>query len=112
MAVKPATVETNNFGVVVVTWTDVDSGDTGQPVLLAQYSDKTVQLIGTSTDVAIEGSNDGTNWAELSDPAGNPILLATSGQIETILQNPLYVRPIAANGADLTVILVAKAVGK
>lgn len=112
MAVKPATVVTNNFGVCVVTWADLDSGDTGEPVQLAQFSDKTVQMIGTSTDVKMQGSNDGTTWATMSDTAGTEITFIASGQLETLLQNPLYIRPISANGTDVTMILVTKAVGK
>lgn len=113
MAVITPTVVIDNFGVCIVTWAAMAGADTGAPVRMAQYSDKTAQVIGDATTVAIEGSNDGSTFSPLTDTAGAAIALAgATDDVETILQNPLYIRPNVTGGASSTVIVVAKATGK
>lgn len=97
----------------LVTWSGLLNGDTGEQVSLTDFPDRTVQIIGTfgaGGAVNFEGSNDGTNWAILTDPQGNAIT-KTSASIESVTETPRYVRPSVTAGdgtTDLSVILFAR----
>jgi len=90
---------------IVVEW-QLASGETGQPFDGIEFPDKTVQMSGTfGAAVTMEGSNDVTGagvWNTLTDPLGNVISM-TSGGIETILENPYWVRPNAGAITGVTV---------
>lgn len=93
------------------TWSGMAGGDVGVAVQAFRYIDKTVQSyisgtggqLGTSS-LFIEGSNNSTDgqdgaWIFAHDPQGNDIQLSvTSGAIETILENPHWVRPRVGTG--------------
>lgn len=97
--------------VMRYTWTLTDADPTGTAIEVADLADKTVQLAGDfgGGTVTIEGSNDGSNWATLTDPQGNA-LSKVAAAIELIAENPLQVRPkiTGSTGANLTVSLVAR----
>ena len=104
-----------NDGIVEILWeTLTTTNRVGGGVLLAQYPDKTVQVIGNfagSAEITIEGSNDGgTTWFELRDITGTALAyLAAEGDL--ILENPKMIRPLLASGdasADIDVYLIAK----
>ena len=84
----------------LVTWTSVATGDTGKPVESTGFSDRSVQVTGTfgGATCTIEGSNDGSTWATLSDPAGAALTFAATG-LKQILQITRYMRPSVAAGA-------------
>ncbi len=113
MADKAGLVQNIEAGVVLCTWSNIDStDDQGDDFDSAAHSDKCVQLTGTftATTMLIEGSNDGTNYATLTDPQGNPLSFTAAG-IEQILENPRYVRPRASasgGSTDVTVTIVAR----
>ena len=67
MAVVSAVIDRFSKDELTVTWTGLTPGDTGEPVSVSQYRDRTFQsiLISGSGAVTIEGSNDGTNWVTL-----------------------------------------------
>jgi len=111
MATRAASLHKTNEGVVVVTWEGITENDDGAPVSLAAYPDKTVQAIGDFTSggaITMQGSNDGTNWATLTNPRGDAIVLTAATQIEVIAENPLFIRPIATagSGVQMDVIVV------
>lgn len=113
MAEVSGTFVLSDDGVAIMTWSAMAGGDTGKPARMGRYSDKTVQVIGDATTVAIEGSNDGSTWTDLTDQSGTALaLVGASADLETILQNPLYIRPNVTGGASSTVIVVAKVTGK
>ena len=61
---------------VIATWANMQNGDDGQPIELANFADRSVQVFGTfgaGGNVRIEGSIDGTNYAPLTDPQGNAL---------------------------------------
>lgn len=102
MATVVGTID-RQANVAVAKWV-LASGDTGQPVAMADYPDRTVQSIGAGSTVTVEGSNDLTTWTALNDNAGTAISLS-SGGFAVILENPLYIRA-KATGAGATVIIV------
>src|SRR5210317_2268023 len=113
--IRDATISTD-LGATnckLITWTGLDSDDSGQPVFIPTYSDKCVQIggtFGTGGSVTIYGSNDvaavradiaaGTlfgaataEWIALTDAQGNA-LTKTAAAIEQILENPSYICPV------------------
>lgn len=93
-------------------WTPMLTTDVGTPETCGRLSDRSVQVIGTlgaGGSVNIQGSNDGSTWATLNDPASVP--LATMGVgIKEILENTQFVRPVVVGGdgtTSITVILTA-----
>lgn len=109
----------------LITWSALDSDDSGQAVFVPMYSDKCVQIGGTfgsGGSVTIYGSNDldavrtdlanGTlfgsataEWVALTDAQGNA-LTKTAAAIEQILENPAYICPVVTAGDGTTSIEV------
>jgi hypothetical protein len=71
-----------------VIWPTVTNANTCNPISLPEYSDKSVVVSGTfdSGSVAINGSNDGTNYVALHDSAGTVIALTAAGA-KVVLEN-------------------------
>ena len=105
---------------VIYIWETLTAGDDGSPVELPNFSDKTVQIgaAGGSTDggatIVLEGTNEAdpatAEWFTLTDPQGNAISATTSSILETVTENPRWIRPNVTGGAtvDIDVILVCK----
>lgn len=97
---------------VVVSWLAMAGGDTGDPINIPEWSDKTVQFeagtIGTSV-MAIEGSNDKVTWIALSDAQAVALSGLTVDRLSEILENPLWIRPNigAGTGTGIEVRVVA-----
>ena len=92
----------------MVTWTNVVTGNTGSPIENPTFSDRSVQVTGTfgGATCTIEGSNDGTNWATLTDPAGVATTFTAAG-LKQILQVTRYIRPnVSAGAGTLTINLL------
>lgn len=93
---------------VVATWPGMANGDDGQPIELANFADRSVQVTGTfgvGGNVRIEGSLDGTNYAPLTDPQGNALDI-NGAKIEAITELVRYVRPRVTAGDGTTSITV------
>lgn len=94
-----------------------DDTDTGKPVRVGGYTHLTFHVFGdfgTAGAITIQGSNDGTNWDELRDQAGNDAVLDTDDRVIRTFESPLYVRPAITAGSgtvDLDVAMVAKGSG-
>ena len=99
------------LGVVEITWDALGSNDDGASVQVASHADKTVQVTGTfsTATVALQGSNDNTNWATLNDLDGTGISV-TVASLVGVRENPLYIRPLLSGGGSPTikVVLIAK----
>lgn len=112
MTIEPYRTQTQTQKAFVAHWDNITPADTCSPVQSAQYTDKSVQVFGTfgvGGAVVIQGSNDGINWATLTDPQGNPLSF-TSAKIEMVSEATLMVRPaVSGDGTtSLTVLLLAK----
>lgn len=94
--------------VVSLTWTAMANGDIGGAGQSPRYADKSVQVVGPVTNLPIEGSNDGTNWAALHDNLGAALIFTAAG-IKVVLENTIHIRPGAlTSGGAVTVIIVGK----
>jgi len=107
-------IETNDDSVLKITWEAITTtNDVGNWIKIPDYPDKTVQIVGnfgTGGTLDIEGSNDGTNAAILTDTRGNSIT-KTAAYLGSMAENPLYIRPklSAGTGAvDLDIIVIAR----
>lgn len=111
-----AHLQTFGDEVDIVTWSGLlqPSSDDGEPYECPGAADRSVQVqgtLGTGGAVAIEGSNNGTNYVTLTDPQGNALSINAIGRIEAIAEVTRYVRPrvTAGDGAtDFTVTLLAR----
>lgn len=112
MAVKiPANSSPNNQSSVFA-WSEVAEGDTFVAAMCSSKNDKSVQFNGSfgGGSIGVEGSLDGVNYHSLKDLDGNTIA-ATADSIFTILENILYIRPSAPQGAtgmDVNVTVLAR----
>jgi len=95
----------------VYTWANLANSDVGEALPVSALADRSVQVFGTfsAATVTIEGSNDGVNWATLTDLQGNALEISTA-KIEMVTEITRYIRPkvSAGTGASLTVVLFAK----
>jgi hypothetical protein len=93
---------------VIVTWPALANGDDGQPIELANFADRSVQVtgeFGVGGLVRIEGSINGTDYAPLTDPQGNNLDINTA-KIEAISELVRWIRPRVTAGDGSTAITV------
>lgn len=97
----------------LVSWTPVATGDTGVPVENYSFSDRSVQVTGTfgGATCTIEGSNDGVNYATLTDNAGVALTFTSTG-LRQVLQITRYIRPSVTAGAGSLTITLMNVKGK
>lgn len=98
---------TGHTSAFVATWAALASGDDGERIPFSQYTDKSVQVTGVfgGATLVVEGSNDGTTWATLTDPQGNDLLI-TSAKIEMVTEATLWIRPRVSGGGGTTALNV------
>lgn len=111
MATKPVKQNVSYNDTLNAEWT-VNTGDDGAPI--TSVGPKTsVQVVGTlgGSTVAIQGSNDGTNWVTLNDEAApaSPCSFTASG-VKGVLQFTKYIKPVVTGGTatGLVVSLINK----
>ena len=93
-----------NSRAFVASWEGLALGDVGEAIDFSQFSDKSVQVVGTfgsGGGISLEGSNNGTDWAVLTDPQGNDLNI-TSSKIEMVTEATLKVRPRVIGGDGTT----------
>jgi hypothetical protein len=88
-------------GLKLYVWETLAANEVGQAVICGAFPDKAVQLVGTfGGNMLIEGSldPDGTVWATLNDPQGNPLSAISTAKIEQVLEHCYAIRPSAGAG--------------
>jgi hypothetical protein len=103
MAVKKLTRERLNGGTQIdlITWAGMATGDTGEPFESLDWGDLTVTFSGTfgvGTTAKLRGSNNGTDYFDLTDPQGNAISKSSSA-MEAVTETPRYIRPEISGGS-------------
>lgn len=114
MTVAPVTsypFETS-LDVAVTTWGVLSADDDGEPVRLAVYSDRSVQVSGNfgGASVTIGGSNDGITYHALTATDGSPLTL-TGAALKQIVELPVYIKP-RVFGGDVTTALKVVLAGR
>ena len=92
----------------IVTWGPMQLSDTGQPIDLVGFADRSIQVEGTfgaGGTVELQGSNDLTNFRVLHDPYSNP-LDYTFARIDHLTEIPVLMRPAVLSGDGTTAIVV------
>lgn len=107
----------------VLAWEGMTTNDTGMPVNVALWADKSIHIFGnfgSGATVVWQGSNDpranpkhddhaSATWLTLTDPQGNA-LSKTAEAIEQVLENTWWVRPKVTGGTnpDIDVVTTMK----
>ena len=88
----------------LATWTALATSDTGKPVVGVGLSDRSFQASGTfgGATVVLQGSNNGTDWVTLTDPAGAAVSFTSAG-LKQVLQVTKYMRPSVSGGAAVSI---------
>lgn len=105
---NPIAGSTTNENGWIVSWGPMANGDTGAPITLAGYADKSIQVegtFGTGGSATAQGSNNGTNYRALNDPTGTTIAITAAG-IKAITEAVVYVQPAVTAGDVSTALTV------
>jgi len=90
-------------GIETVTWETLTEADTGAGYLAGSLKPLvgSIQAIGTfgSATIALQGSNDNTNWVALNDTGNTAIALAAAGAAE-FSTAMAYIRPSTSGGSS------------
>lgn len=110
MATRPSVTTfpfETSLDVAVTTWAGLLNDDDGEPVRLAVYSDRSIQVAGTfgGASVTIGGSNDGETYHALTDTTGEALTL-TGGALKAIVELPVFLKPRVFGGNGTTNIKV------
>ncbi len=113
MAERLGTAVVSEDKVCTVRWTGLLNGDTGSPIRVARYPDKTVQVVGafgSGGDIDMQGSNvdepstDDSDWGQLGDQTGTVISIGDRLPL-VIAESPLWIRPKVAAGDGDTLLV-------
>lgn len=119
MAVSELVTLTTPWDNVIrlVEWNSLNNSDSGAPLNLPQFADRSIQVAGTfgsGGTLIMEGSNrletESPVYAPLVDPQGNAISFTSAG-IEQILESSYLIRPRVTAGdgtTNLTVRLLVR----
>jgi hypothetical protein len=108
----PTTVE-EQIRAAAYRWTDYSTADTSTPIKVQNMQGLagSVQVTGTfgGATIAIQVSNDGSNYATLKDSAGIDISLTAAGMSE-FSTAALYLKPTSSGGTsdNVTVTVVLR----
>lgn len=91
--------------VITATWSALAGSENGDAATISRWQDKTVQCTGTFTSITIQGSNDGVNYGTLSDAQGVDLAITVANEVRTILENPLFIRPVSVGAAGCAVVI-------
>ena len=110
--IVPTTVE-EQIRAAAYRWTDYSTADTATPVKVQNMQGLagSVQVTGTfgGATVALQVSNDGTNFVTLKDGTGTDITFTAAGMAE-FSTAALYVKPTSSGGTadNVTVTVVLR----
>lgn len=99
-----------SLDVAVTTWAALGENDDGEPIRLAVFSDRSVQIAGTfgGASVTIGGSNDGITYHALTDTLGSTLTL-TAATLRQIVELPVWLKPRVFGGDGTTALTVTVA---
>jgi hypothetical protein len=106
-------ISTQSHRAFLSQWTGLAVGDEGAPIAFSQFTDKSVQvsgIFGAGGGVSFVGSNDGVEWAPLTDPQGNALTFIAQ-KIKLVCEATALVKPVVTGGdgtTNLTVTVLMK----
>lgn len=114
MATRTGVLSKGDGQIITMTWEGLTQtgSDVGSGLHPGNVDGLCVQLLGTlgtGGAVTMQGSNNGSTWGTLQDPAGNPVILDAIGEMFLIANRPLFIRPSVSGGdagTDLDVVAV------
>jgi hypothetical protein len=109
--VKTPAVPYNTFEANVVTWGPLQANDVGQPMVVPEAADRSIQFLGTfgGATVVLEGTNDtadappDANYSTLRDPLGT-LISKTAKDAVAVTENMRLTRPHVTGGDGTTAI--------
>lgn len=109
MATRNGTMINDSDGRVKYNWPGLLNTDSGSGMgTMEHVSNYTVQAVGTfgaGGSVALQGSNDGTNFIAMDDAGGTTIAMTTT-KIWRISHMPQFVKPVVTAGDGTTSLAV------
>ena len=100
--IVPTTVE-QQIQAAVYRWTDYSTADTSTPIKVQNMQGLagSVQVTGTfgGATIALQVSNDGTNYVTLKDSTGSDITFTAAGMRE-FSTAALFIKPTSSGGTD------------
>lgn len=104
MATRAFTASAEEDRYTAGAWAACEEGDVGAAFDAAGFASVAVQATGTfdTSQLTVQVSNDGTNWATGRDKKGNSAILTAAGLV-TLGDLARYVRPSAAGGATTSI---------
>lgn len=110
--IVPTTVE-EQVRAAAYRWTDYSTADTSSPIKVQNMQGLagSVQVTGTfgGASIALQASNDGTNYVTLKDSAGVDISLTSAG-LREFSTAALFIKPTSSGGTadNVTVTVVLR----
>ena len=99
-------------GAIILSWA-LAGADDGAPYSLPFSADLTFQVTGTfgGATVKLQGSNNGTDWFDLTKKGGTSAASVTAAGGFTVNENPAFIRPSTSGGTgtDVDVIVALHA---
>lgn len=93
-------------GVIEARWSGLAAGEAGVAATASRWPGKSVHISGTfgGATLAIQGSNDGSNWSALSSGLGaqGDLTGINSGRVVNVFENPKFIRPALTGGDGTT----------
>ena len=88
-------VSTGDGSVILYTWPLTTADPIGSSIQVVEWADRTWQFTGTfgGATAQLQGSNDNTNWFNLSNAAGGAAVSLTAAGGAATIELPRYVRP-------------------
>lgn len=102
------------LGCVRIQYKNVKAGDTCDPVNLARYADRSVQVTGATSGatVSIQGTcEDDTNYGTLTSIDGLDLSGTTVNRTKFITEVTAYTKPVIAGGdvsTDVTITFICR----
>lgn len=94
----------HSSNIIRVTWANVTENDTCGLMECGDFADRSVQFVGTfgGATARLQGSNDGTNFVDMTDPQGNAIS-KSAASLEAITEQTYALKPTFSGGSGQSV---------
>ena len=102
-------IDPDNGTVIKATWNTLNNGNNvGVAIKMPQHADRAIEFRGTfdGSTVVLEGSNGGSAYYTLTNPAGTALSFTAAG-LKQIVEGPLFIRPNVISNVNTNTAIVA-----